>query len=206
MQQSASLEPPSAGAHALPTAFLDLLTSLIRSPSVVGAEHSFFRVLQRELEERGARVTWYEGLLVAQGSRPDSTMFSAHIDRHGLVCTGPNEFQYAAFVAGARSDLLGNSVDEQLMKKIVNRFEAQLSIIHDSPEGSVGYVGMEACGIPAALQNCPPRRIAMPTLRPAPVGMVVEMRAERTLQAETRFVFQAFNHVELVDKLIGGSE
>ena len=34
------------------TAFLDILKSLLRSPSVVGAEHSFFRVLQRELEER----------------------------------------------------------------------------------------------------------------------------------------------------------
>ena len=30
--------------------------------------------------------------------------------------------QYAAFVAGARSDLLGNSVSEQLMRKIVDRF------------------------------------------------------------------------------------
>ncbi|WP_245792368.1 peptidase M42 [Teredinibacter waterburyi] len=109
----------------LPSSLLELLHILIRSPSVVGAEHSFFRVLQRELEERGAQVTWYEGLLVAQGNKPDSLMFSAHIDRHGLVCTGPNEFQYAAFVAGARSDLLGNSVDEQLMKKIVNRFSQE---------------------------------------------------------------------------------
>jgi len=104
--------------------FIDLLKLLIREPSVVGAEHSFFRVLQRELEERGAKVTWYEGLLVAQGDEPQSAMFSAHIDRHGLICTGPNEFQYAAFVAGSRSDLLGNSVSEELMRKIVDRFAA----------------------------------------------------------------------------------
>ena len=102
--------------------FIDLLKALIRQPSVVGAEHPFFRTLQRELEERGARVSWYEGLLVAQGKRPDCALFSAHIDRHGLVCTGPNEFQYAAFVTGRRSDLLGNSVSEKLMKKIVDRF------------------------------------------------------------------------------------
>ncbi len=108
----------------LPDTFLNLLTLLIRSPSVVGAEHSFFRVLQRELEERGAKVTWYEGLLVAQGTQPESLMLSAHIDRHGLVCTGPNEFQYAAFVSGARSDLLGNSVSEQLMQKVVSRFQS----------------------------------------------------------------------------------
>ena len=101
---------------------MDILKSLIRSPAVVGAEHSFFRVLQRELEDRGARVTWYEGLLVAQGSQPESLMLSAHIDRHGLVCTGPNEFQYAAFVCGGRSDLLGNSVSEELMLQIVDRF------------------------------------------------------------------------------------
>jgi hypothetical protein len=104
--------------------FIDLLKILIRQPSVVGAEHSYFRVLQRELEERGAKVTWYEGLLVAEGSDPHSAMFSAHIDRHGLVCTGPNEFQYAAFVSGNRSDLLNNSVSEQLMAKVTERFNS----------------------------------------------------------------------------------
>jgi len=101
--------------------FIDLLKALIRSPSVVGAEHSFYRVLQRELEERGATVSWYEGLLVAQGSRPRSTMFSAHIDRHGLICTGPGEFQYAAFIAGNRSDLLDTAVSEKMMDKITGR-------------------------------------------------------------------------------------
>lgn len=107
----------------LPESFLDILASLTRSPSVVGAEHSFFRVLQRELEERGANVSWYEGVLVAQGSNPHSLMLSAHVDRHGLICTGPNEFQFAAFVSGARSDLLGNSVSEELMQKVEDRFQ-----------------------------------------------------------------------------------
>lgn len=103
--------------------FVDILKHLIRHPSVVSAEHSFFRVLQRELEEQGVRVTWYEGLLVAQGNEPNRLMLSAHIDRHGLICTGPNEFQYAAFVAGNRSDLLGNSVSEQLIQKVAGRFQ-----------------------------------------------------------------------------------
>ena len=103
--------------------FLDLLKSLIREPSVVGAEHAFFRVLQRELEERGATVTWYEGVLVAQGNQPDSCHFSAHIDRHGLICTGPNEFQFAAFITGRMGDLFDNSVSEELKLTIINRFE-----------------------------------------------------------------------------------
>jgi hypothetical protein len=105
--------------------FIDLLKAIIRHPSVVGAEHSFFRVLQRELEERGAHVTWYEGLLVAQGSEPLSTMFSAHIDRHGLICTGPDEFQFAAFISANRTDLLNNSVSEELMTKVTERFQSE---------------------------------------------------------------------------------
>ena len=108
----------------LSSEFIDLLKAIIRQPSVVGAEHSFFRVLQRELEERGARVTWYEGLLVAQGRKPFSTMFSAHIDRHGLIATGPREFQFAAFIAGNRTDLLNNSVSEEMMSTITERFRS----------------------------------------------------------------------------------
>ena len=127
----------------LPEQFTSLLHAFMRQPSVVGNEHAFFRVLQRELEERGASVTWYEGLLVAQGSKPDQLYLSAHIDRHGLVCTGPNEFQYAAFVAGARSDLLGNSVSEQLMNKIVGRFQGEKVYAYEPWSGSyrgAGYI------------------------------------------------------------------
>lgn len=116
--------------------FIDLLKTLIRQPSVVGAEHSFFRVLQRELEERGAKVTWYEGLLVAQGSAPMSLMFSAHIDRHGLICTGPNEFQYSAFIAANRTDLLNNSVSEELMSKITERFSSESVFAYEPWSGA----------------------------------------------------------------------
>ena len=122
--------------------FIDLLKALIRQPSVVGADHAPFRVLQRELEERGARVRWYEGVLVAQGSAPESAMFSAHIDRHGLICTGPNEFQYAAFVTGHRSDLLGNSVSEKLMKKIVDRFQSIPVTAYEPWSGAYRGAGM----------------------------------------------------------------
>ena len=86
---SVMINTSTASTTTLPASLTGLLAQLVRNPSVVGAEHSFFRVLQRELEERGAKVTWYEGLLVAQGRRPTSLMLSAHIDRHGLICTGP---------------------------------------------------------------------------------------------------------------------
>lgn len=105
--------------------FLSLLQLLIREPSVVGCEDAFFRVLSRELEEAGAQVQYYQGVLVAQGSRPQQLMLSAHIDRNGLLCTGPNEFQYAAFIAGNQGELQGDSVSEQMLHTIENRFQGQ---------------------------------------------------------------------------------
>ena len=105
--------------------FLEILQLLIREPSVVGSEDSFFRVLRRELEEVGVDINYYHGVLVAQGSHPHDLILSAHIDRHGLLCTGPNEFQYAAFIAGNQSELTGDSVSEQMLNTIENRFQGQ---------------------------------------------------------------------------------
>ncbi|BCN92547.1 peptidase M42 [Thiomicrorhabdus immobilis] len=122
--------------------FIDLLKSLIREPCVVGAEHPFFRVLQRELEERGATVTWYEGLLVAHGNSPNTAMFSSHIDRHGLICTGPNEFQFGAFIAGQMSELFGKSVSDELKATLMNRFDGTPVIAYEPWSGAYRGAGI----------------------------------------------------------------
>ncbi len=119
--------------------FLILLRGLVREPSVVGAEDSFFRVLRRELEELPVQVTRYHGLLVARGSDTDGQVLSAHIDRHGLFCTGPNEFQYAAFIIANRGDQTGDSVSEQTMELIADRFYGQRVQAHTPYAGS--YLG-----------------------------------------------------------------
>ncbi|OKH19820.1 peptidase M42 [[Limnothrix rosea] IAM M-220] len=106
--------------------FIDILKPLIRQPSVVGNEDAFFRILRRELEEFDhLNVQLYHGVLVAQGSKPHDLFLSAHIDRHGLLCTGPNEFQYAAFIAGNRGEVMGDSVSEHMLNTIENRFQGQ---------------------------------------------------------------------------------
>lgn len=133
--------------------FLHLLRALVREPSVVGVEDAFFRVLRRELEEYPVTVQRYQGLLVAQGSDPSSVYLSAHVDRHGLLCTGPNEFQYAAFIAGNRGELTGDSVSEQFMEQIAGRFEGQRVQAHTPFAGS--YVGQ---GRIMGSYVCPRRR------------------------------------------------
>ncbi len=119
--------------------FLNLLRALVREPSVVGMEDAFFRVLRRELEEYPVRVTRYHGVLVVEGSDPTSTYLSAHVDRHGLMCTGPNEFQYAAFIAGNRGELNGDSISEQFMETIAGRFHGQRVQAHAPFAGT--YLG-----------------------------------------------------------------
>lgn len=122
--------------------FLDLLKQLIRVPSVTGAEHSFLLYLKRELEEIGVHTEYYDGLLVAKGHSPEKGMLSAHIDRHGVICTGPNEFQFAAFLAKNRSDLRGNSLSEQTYQQISQRYINQQVHAYEPWSGSYLGVGM----------------------------------------------------------------
>jgi putative aminopeptidase FrvX len=116
-------------------------------------EDAFFRVLRRELEEFPVRVTRYHGLLVVEGSDPESMYLSAHVDRHGLICTGPNEFQYAAFIAGNRGELNGDSISEQFMELIAGRFRDQRVQAHTPYAGS--YLGQ---GVITESYICPRRK------------------------------------------------
>lgn len=121
--------------------FFDILKQLVRIPSVVGAEHPFFIFVKRELEEIGVNVEYYDGVLVAKGENPEIGYISAHADRHGLICTGHNEFQYAAFIAKNKADLLGNSNSEQLLKNFSDRFVNQKVQAYEPWSGSYQGIG-----------------------------------------------------------------
>lgn len=120
--------------------FYDILKQLIRIPSVVGAEHPFFLFVKRELEELGISVEYYDGVLVAKGDKPESGYISAHADRHGLICTGHNEFQYAAYIAKNRADLTGTSNSEQILHNFTMRFVDEKVQAYEPWSGT--YLGM----------------------------------------------------------------
>ena len=138
-QQIAETVSVTESLHAELHDFLDILKLLIREPSVVGNEDAFFRVIRRELEDIGVAVEHYHGVLVAQGSKPHDLFLSAHIDRHGLLCTGPNEFQYAAFIAANKGEEMGDSVSEYMINKIEDRFAGQRVQAHIPFVGT--YIG-----------------------------------------------------------------
>ncbi len=120
--------------------FYDILKQLIRVPCVVGAEHPFLMSVKRELEEIGVNVQYYDGVLVGMGKEPTSGYISAHVDRHGLICTGHNEFQYAAFIAKNKADLRGDSNSEQLLKNFTSRFVDEKVQAYEPWSGS--YLGL----------------------------------------------------------------
>jgi len=122
-------------------AFFDILKQLVRTPSVVGAENPFFMAVKKELDEIGVRTALYEGVLVASGEEPTSGYISSHVDRHGLVCTGSKEFQYAAYVSKNRADLTGRSISEQTYKNLAGRFEGQAVQAYDRSSGSYQGIG-----------------------------------------------------------------
>ncbi|MAD42788.1 MAG: peptidase M42 [Arcobacter sp.] len=121
-------------------AFYDILKQLIRVPSVTGHEHSFFMFLKRELEDLDITVEYYDGVLVAKGKKPESGYISTHADRHGLICTGHNEFQYAAYIAKNQSSLSENLNKEQVLKNFEKRFTSQKVQAYEPWSGS--YLGM----------------------------------------------------------------
>lgn len=102
--------------------FLAVFSTLVAEPAVVGCENAFLELVQRMLEDCGVRVERYLGLLVARGNDPSHLLLSAHVDRHGLICTGPGEYQYAAFLANGWDDSGSESVSESLLHTISERF------------------------------------------------------------------------------------
>lgn len=188
--------------------FLHLLRSLIREPSVVGIEDSFFRVLRRELEEFDVSIRRYHGLLVVQGSDPASLYLSAHVDRHGLLCTGPNEFQYAAFIAANRGELTGDSISEQFMETVAGRFRDQRVQAHVPFVGS--YLGQ---GLIKESYVCPRRRNlifeidGLEFLQPGiPVSFVDRLQVDSTyLSAQLDNVVSVAMLIELIRRGFRGT-
>ncbi|MGK0180563.1 MAG: putative aminopeptidase FrvX [Nitrospinales bacterium] len=132
--------------------FLKFLELFIKTPSVIGTEHTFLLHLKRELETLNIKATLYEGLLEAQGEDKSGITLCSHVDRHGLVCTGPDEFQYASFTTRFQGDLDGQSRSEQLLNKIENRFLDERVIAYDPWSGK--YIGQ---GVITSSSICPRR-------------------------------------------------
>lgn len=115
-------------------------------PSVVGHEKVFMQYLQDDFEDAGFTVFDYEGLLAVQGSEPASHIICAHIDRHGLISLGDDEYVYAAQYMREIKYGENNLSSRKQVENIAKRFEGEHIYAYHPDKGETLAQGrIEAC-------------------------------------------------------------
>ncbi len=104
-------------------------------PSVVGFEQFFMNHLYNDYKNLGLNVTKYPGLLEVRGTAPNSAIICAHIDRHGLISIGNDEYAYAAqYMREIKYGEEHHSSRKELLS-IAERFEGERIFTYDSKTG-----------------------------------------------------------------------
>lgn len=94
-------------------------------PSVVGHEHFFMDHLFEDFKKLGLNVERHDGLLEVSGSTPNSAIICGHIDRHGLISIGRDEYAYAAqYIREIKYGEANRQSRKELMG-IIERFEGE---------------------------------------------------------------------------------
>ncbi len=139
-------------------------------PSVVGHEQFFMDFLYEDFKKLGLSVFKNDGALEVQGSAPKDTIVCAHIDRHGLICLGDQEYVYAAQYIREIKYGENNQSSRAQVESIAKRFEGEKIYAYHPDTGEVLAEGViEACypnmrnddalfyveGIPYLEQNIP---------------------------------------------------
>lgn len=133
-----SLASAGAGADLADLAsWIETTRRLLTVPSVVGDERPFLVHLERELAGLGVASHAYDDRLVAVGADPSAPTISVHVDRHGLMCTGPGEFEYAAFVTRRAGDVPPDSVSREMIDRVAARFHGEPVIAYQPWTGDV---------------------------------------------------------------------
>jgi len=107
-------------------------------------------LLKMQFEKLGCTVSAHEGVLAVHGKTPYSRIICAHIDRHGLISLGGNEFAYAAQYMKEIKYGEPNRSSYQELQDIMDRFEGEHVIAYD-PETheKTGEGFIESC-LPSA--------------------------------------------------------
>jgi len=111
---------------------VDIAKLYCEIPSVVGHEWPFLSHLERLYKHKGFDVEHQDGLLAVHGNRPHSHILCAHIDRHGIIKTGHNEYQYAAFVVEQHKYHLDYYKSAHLLHYICKNYDSTEVVAYNS--------------------------------------------------------------------------
>ncbi len=115
-------------------------------PSVVGHEEVFMDYLYKDFKKAGLSVFKYDGALEVHGNSPKDAIICAHIDRHGLICLGDDEYVYAAQYMREIKYGENNKSSRKEVEAIAKRFEGEKIYAYHPHSGKVLAQGViEAC-------------------------------------------------------------
>lgn len=115
-------------------------------PSVVGHEQFFMKFLRNDFEKLGLSVFRNDGVLEVQGKKPKEAIICAHIDRHGLISLGDDEYVYAAQYMKEIKYGENNLSSRVQVESIARRFEGEKVYAYHPDSGEELAEGViEAC-------------------------------------------------------------
>ncbi len=139
-------------------------------PSVVGHEKFFMDFLEHEFQALDLNTYQYDGLMEIQGRDVGEHIVCAHIDRHGLISLGDDEYVYAAQYIKEVKYGENNKSSRKQVESIAERFEGEeVYAYHPDTGEHIGDGIIRACypkirnddalffveGIPQLEQNIP---------------------------------------------------
>ena len=106
--------------------------------------NTLFTLFKRELEEIGIKTEHYDGLFIANGKNPTNGILSAILTDTGIICTGPNEFQFCSIFGKKslwfkRKLSIWTNFSTNLKKRYINQ---SVHAYYLEPYSSGGYLGL----------------------------------------------------------------
>lgn len=128
------------------TRILDKTMEYLNVPAVVGHEQFFMDFLARDFRALGLSAVQEDGLLCVAGADPQAAILCAHIDRHGLISLGDDEYVYAAQYMREIKYGENNRLAREQVQSIASRFEGEKLYAYDPQTGQALAQGViEAC-------------------------------------------------------------
>ncbi len=115
-------------------------------PAVVGHEQVFMDFLERDYKAQKLNVHRHERYIVVSGKEPLSAIICAHIDRHGLISIGDDEYVYAAQYMKEIKYGENNRLAREQIQSIAKRFDGEIIYAYDPMTGKrLGEGVIETC-------------------------------------------------------------
>ncbi|MAI60824.1 MAG: hypothetical protein CMH29_00150 [Micavibrio sp.] len=125
---------------------IDKTMEYLSVPAVVGHEQLFMDFLESDYKKCKLSVYKHERYIVVSGAEPQSAIISAHIDRHGLISLGNDEYVYAAQYLKEIKYGVNNRLAQEQVQSIAERFDGEHIYAYDPATGEkLGQGKIETC-------------------------------------------------------------